>query len=148
LKEYWSIENEIGFESSTFEVQLKILSHDTTITKDFFTINNILLLEQRDWIDVGGVWQVQYFGFDKSNRLVFSHKLVESPSGTEIYDIGNYLVLDKFIPAVSFEEIEHENWESKNSPNAKRWLFLINDIDTYPNDNQIIDNPPIKEEIR
>ncbi len=140
----WSVEEEIGLKSGTFERKFKILNKDTCLRVFSKKLDHILLLEQRDWIDVGGMWNVQLFGFDKTDKLVFVHKYIdissfkdttkqshdETYSNKKVIDAGNYpyheirdyLILDKFIKSDSISKSDCQNWENKNTQYAKKWL--------------------------
>jgi hypothetical protein len=159
----WSVEEKIGFESGTFGRKFKVLSKDTCLNVFSTRLDNILLLEQRDWIDVGGMWGIQLFGFDKNDKLVYLHKYVESKPWSELtkkshskyypnqivvhtknhtyQEIKDYLVLSKFTYDNSITEKGCDEWESKNSKLAKEWLDWRDDlIDYIPPPRPSIDN--------
>ncbi len=149
----WSVEKELGFSSGTFERKFKILSKDTTLNVFSTRLDNILLLEQRDWLDVGGMWHVQLFGFNKKDKLVYMNKYVESKPWSELaqkshakfypgqsvvhtekytyHSIKDYLILSEFIYDDSITEKKRVEWESKNSKVAQNWLDWRDDLSDY-----------------
>ncbi len=146
----WSVEKEIGFSSGTFEKKFKILSNDTCLNIFSRKLDHVLLLEQRDWIDVGGMWEVQLFGFDKTDKLVFFHQYIDTDLGKDstkqlhtglhpdekaidfnnyfYHEIKDYLILVKFIKSDSISKIDCKNWETKNTPYARKWLVRTNKL--------------------
>ena len=152
-KAAWSVEQELGFESGTFERKFEILNDDTSLTISSKKLNGLFLLEQRDWIDIGCMWNVQLFGFDSDSRLIFVHKFVESepwdelskrtqkrlyPEETVIHDskhtydnVSDYLVLHEFIPDQSISDEEREQWENKNSSYSKQWLHWKTEFEDF-----------------
>lgn len=159
----WRVEDEIGFESAIFERKFELLSKDTCLSIFSTRFEHILLLKQMDWLDAGGMWRIQLFGFYKNDKLVYLHKYVESEPWSELtkkshskyfpnqsiihtenhtyQEIKDYLVLSKFIYDDSITENECNEWESKNSKLAKEWLDWRDDfIDYIPPPRPSIDN--------
>jgi hypothetical protein len=117
--EGWSIENEIGFEIGTLNVEYLCVSTDTTLS--FHQKNNfkdIILIERRDFIDVGGFWEIRRYGFEKNGIIVF-FSYQEKYEKSDVSFRKLRIILNEYIPASSISQFEYDNWISRNSRSAK-----------------------------
>ncbi|MEJ2627347.1 MAG: hypothetical protein P8078_02145 [bacterium] len=121
--ESWSLENELGFEVGSFQRNFKCLSIDTSISlTPEKSINNIVLLEQKDLIDVGGFWEVRHYGFNKEDQIVYYSEYVQNPRDTSIIKKKNFLILNNFYFRKEIKESEYKKWLEKNSKESRKFL--------------------------
>lgn len=79
-------------------------------------LENILLLEERNWHDIGGYWDVMQYGFDKDFKIVYKRGFNERRpwDNKRMTDFTDYLILEKFIPDTSITDIEHDKFVSRS----------------------------------
>ncbi|MCK5145841.1 hypothetical protein KAR48_03745 [bacterium] len=120
----WNLEYEAGFTSSTLEVVYTCLSSDTAIFFDTGNIlQNVTLIEKKDWIDVGGLWGITHYGYDSQHRLVYVNKFTLNPRDDTIVERSGCLVLNIFIPQNKVNISSVQKWVSRNSIEARSWFF-------------------------
>lgn len=132
----WDMEEDLGFSINLITRKFECINSDTTINIDTnIILNNITLVEQKDFMDVGGLWNVIQYGFDKDHKTVFYRKLLRDVKTNAIIRWNNYLVLDEFISKSKIDSSEYNHWIDNNSEDAIKWLkdsYDLNNIAPPP----------------
>ena len=108
----WRTEDELDSESGTFEWRFKCLSKDTTLIPfPGYKFENITLIEKRIWQDVGGVWCIIEYGFNKNHQIVYKKNYCEEG----LSSVPETLFINEYLPNDHFKsKSESKNWLAKH----------------------------------
>ncbi len=127
--ETWSLKSETGFGSGTFGIEFKCLSMDTTIAIKPLKLDHLKLIEERRWVDVGGIWDTRIFGFDKEYKIAYyEHYYDKCIANKDIFIINN------FVPKYMFDDNEATKWLHEKKLNSYHWTG----INRYKDSEEII----------
>ncbi len=133
----WSLEDEIG-PVLHFPVVYRCIAVDSTIEYRTNKFEDITIIEERSFINVGGMWDVFQYGFDKDRRIVYVRNFIEIDEEHE-WEFKFFMVLNEFMPKKELPTERVKAWRNKNSDKVKKLLFR--EID----DNKLLQLPPTWE---
>lgn len=119
----WDMEKELGISIPLITRKFDCINNDTTINiNKNIILKSIILVEQKDFMDVGGLWNVTQYGFANDHKMVLYRRLLRNLKTNAIIRWDNYLVLDEFIFKSKIDSSEYHQWINNNSEDAIKWL--------------------------